>query len=140
MDKGLNEIIVISAINLRMGGGLSILKDCLLYLQKKLSSKYDIVALVHKNDLFNNMNMFKIKFIEFPQNSYFYRFYYEYYYFNRLSQKLKPYLWLSLHDITPNIKSGLGAVYCHNPPPFYKCSLKEILLDPKFYIFTLNHR
>jgi glycosyltransferase involved in cell wall biosynthesis len=45
-------------------------------------------------------------------------------------------LWLSLHDITPRVIAVRQAVYCHNPSPFYRISLREALQDPKFLVFN----
>lgn len=134
------KVIVISAINIRSGGTLSILDDCLQYLDKELSSAYKIVALVHNKTILTKTN--NIEFIEFPNSikSYFYRLYYEYIYFKKLSKNLKPYLWLSLHDITPNVVADRRAVYCHNPSPFYKINFKEFFLDPKFAFFTCFYK
>lgn len=130
------KLIVISGINIRTGGPLSILSDCLLFLENSLANKYNIIALVNRKSLFNNLK--KIKLIEFPNStkSYFHKLYYEYLYFYFLSKKLKPYLWLSMNDVSPNVEAQKRAVYCHNSSPFYNISLKEILLDPKFFIFN----
>jgi len=132
------KVIVISGINIRTGGPLSILSDCLLFLENSLANSYNIIALVNKKSLFNNLNIRNIKFIEFPNStkSYIHKLYYEYLYFYFLSKKLKPYLWLSINDVSPNIKAKKRAVYCHNSSPFYNISFKEILLDPKFFIFN----
>lgn len=126
------KTIVVSAVNLRDGGPLSVLKDCLSCLELNFSKNYRIVALVHKKSLFNEFE--NIEFLEFERSavSYFYRVYLEYFYFNRLSVELKPYLWFSLHDITPSVCAERRAVYCHNPSPFYKISLREAFLEPKF--------
>jgi len=136
----MKKTIVISAINLRDGGALSILNDCLNYLDSKLASSYRIVAIVHKTSIINRTE--NIEFIEFPKsiNSYLYRFYYEYFYFKKLSSNLKPYLWLSLHDMTPNVDANIRAVYCHNPSPFYKLKIKEIFLDKKFTLFSFFYK
>ena len=67
--------------------------------------------------------------------SYLHRCYYEYFYFKKLSDKYKPFLWLSLHDMTPNVEANIRAVYCHNPSPFYDISIKEFFLDPRFGLF-----
>jgi len=134
--KSERKLIVISGINIRTGGPLSILSDCLLFVENTLANDYDIIALVNRKSLFNDLK--KIKFIEFPNStkSYIHKLYYEYLYFYFLSKKLKPYLWLSINDVSPNIKAKKRAVYCHNPSPFYNISFKEILLDPKFFIFN----
>ena len=132
----MKKTIVISAINFRNGGPLSVLNDCLQYLDKDLSSEYKIIALVHKKTILEHTE--NIEFIEFPKSvkSYFYRLYYEYIFFKKLSKKLKPYLWFSLHDMTPNVVSDIRAVYCHNPSPFYKINLNEFFLDYKFALFS----
>lgn len=132
----MKKTIIISAINFRNGGPLSVLNDCLQYLDKDLSSEYKIIALVHKKTILEQTE--NIEFIELPKSvkSYFYRLYYEYVYFKKLSKKLKPYLWLSLHDMTPNVVSDIRAVYCHNPSPFYKINLNEFFLDYKFALFS----
>ena len=61
----MKKIIVISSINLRSGGTLSILNDCLEYLDKELSSTYKIVALVHNKTILNKTD--NIEFIEFTK-------------------------------------------------------------------------
>lgn len=129
--------IVISAINIRSGGTLSILRDCLAYLNKYLTKQYEIIALVHRKSLVKDFG--NIKFVEFPLSikSYLLRCYYEYFYFYKLSKRIKPYLWLSLHDMTPNVKADIRAVYCHNPSPFYNFKkLADMLLEPTFTLFT----
>ncbi len=137
MNQRTKNIIVISGVNLRSGGTLSILQDCLAYLQKNCLNNYRIIALVHDKKLLNNVD--GIEFIEFPKSirSYFYRLYYEYIYFNKLSKTLSPYLWFSLHDMTPNVKADIRAVYCHNSSPFYKLRLNQVLLDPTFALFNI---
>lgn len=134
------KTIIISAINLREGGPLSILDDCLQYLDRELSKNFQIITLVHKKELLTKTE--NISFIEFPKSikSYFYRFYYEYFYFKKISKKLKPYLWLSLHDITPNVTSEIQSVYCHNASPFYKVSIKDLFVDYKFVIFNIFYK
>lgn len=46
-------------------------------------------------------------------------------------------MWLSLHDITPRLPPCRQAVYCHNPAPFYRPTLREALLSPSFLAFSL---
>lgn len=136
----MRKTIVISAINFRNGGPLSILNDCLEYLDISLSHNYKIIALVHDKSIIVKTK--NIEYIEFPKSikSYLYRIYYEYIYFNKLSKQFKPHLWLSLHDMTPNVTATIQAVYCHNPAPFYKLSFKDIWLEPKFVLFNLFYK
>lgn len=132
--------IVLSGINFYAGGPLSVYKDCLETLSKNYSKNYEIIALVHKKELFQDIA--NIKFLEFSNSrkSWFKRLYYEYYYFKKLSKEIKPYLWLSMHDITPNVSAERRVVYCHNPMPFYKMSLNEMSLDYKLALFNLFYK
>ena len=102
------KILIVSGINLFEGGTLSIIQDCLSFLESNSQfRKYKIIALVHKKALFKAANFNNIEFIEFPKSrkSYFYRIYYEYFYFKKFAKKNKIYFWLSLHDITPSLKN-----------------------------------
>lgn len=133
------KTIVISAINIFEGGTLSILKECLSYLNSLNSKEYTIIAYVHDSSILSYPN---IKMIELKKSrhNYLYRLYYEYFWFYFQSKKLDIYLWLSLHDITPNVKSQIRAVYCHNASPFYKLGFKELWLDPKFGFFNFFYK
>ena len=86
------KTIVLSGINLIEGGPLTVYEECLRCIEKYFLENYEIVALVHNRELFSEFDS-RIKFIEFmdSKKSYLKRFYYEYFYFKRLSKKLKPY-------------------------------------------------
>lgn len=136
----MKKVIVISGINLRSGGPLTILRDCLSFLsQNEISKQYHIVALVHKKELCDFPN---IEYIEFPDsiNSWIKRLYYEYIHFRRLSKKLKPYLWLSLHDITPNVNAERQAVYMHNPSIVNRIKLRDFKYDKTYIAFALLYK
>jgi glycosyltransferase involved in cell wall biosynthesis len=131
--------IVVSAINIFQGGTLSVLEDCLSILVSDYSDSYEIIVFVHNKHLFNSE---KLTLIELPKSrkSYLYRLYYEYIWFFFQSKKIKPYLWFSFHDITPNVKAEIRAVYCHNPSPFYNLSWKEFILEPKLGFFNVFYK
>ena len=131
--------IVISAVNLVEGGTLSILQDCLAYAAGNLSERFQIIALVNQKSFFN---FSQIEFIEFPyaKRSWFFRIYHEYWLFRGVSKKLNAELWLSLHDMTPNVVAKRLAVYCHNPAPFYSVSFSEACIEPIFAFFNLCYR
>ena len=135
----MEKVIVVSGINIRSGGTLSIMQECLKYLSHNLSSDYKIVAIVHSRQLFN---IKAIEYIEFPNSidSWLIRLYYEYIHFRKLSLKIRPYLWLSLHDITPNVKSEIRAVYCHNSTPFYRVTFHDFFLAYDFALFCLFYK
>lgn len=130
--------IVISGINIDSGGALTIFKECLEYCNRNLSDNYEIIALVHKKDIFISETENNIKFFEFPKSkkSWLIRCWYEYFYFKFFSKNIKPYLWLSIHDITPNVKTERLVVYCHNPSPFYNMKLEDIKYDKKLFLFS----
>jgi glycosyltransferase involved in cell wall biosynthesis len=133
------KVIVISAINIVDGGQLSILRECLAWLSAEMAGKYDIVALVHRRELADFPG---IRYIEFPlsKKSWWMRLYYEFIHFRKLSARLKPHLWLSLQDVTPNVHADIRAVYCHNPSPFYRLPLKDAFLDYRFTMFNLFYK
>lgn len=133
-------VIVVSAISLRSGGTFSILEDCLNELNRAEYSDFKIYALVKDKKLFSH-TFERIELIELDgTTSYIKRLYLEYLYFRGLSRKLNPYLWLSLHDITPNVIAEKRAVYCHQPSTFYALPFREFLLDPKIGVFKLLYR
>jgi glycosyltransferase involved in cell wall biosynthesis len=133
--------IVVSAIKFgnAENGALAILQDCLSYLSRELSGKYNLISLVNRKALINVPN---VTYYEFPDsgNPWHRRYYYEYVYFRKFSKEIKPYLWLSLHDVTPNVEADISAVYCHNAAAFYKVSLKTVLLERGLVLFSLFYK
>jgi len=140
MLLGNRPIIVVSAINLRAGGPLTILRDCLKYLSEStVCSRYDIVALVHKKELCEYPH---IEYIEFPKGCkhWINRLYYEYFYFRKLSKRLNPFLWLSLHDMTPFVTAEHRAVYIHNPSIVNRIKWSDWKFDKAYIAFALFYK
>lgn len=83
-----------------------------------------------------------IEFREFPlaKRNWFFRMYYEYIGFNKVSKSLKPKLWLSLHDMSPIVTAERKAVYCHNSTPFYHVKLNQIRYSYKLYLFSVFYK
>ena len=84
----MKRTIVVSGVNMIDGGALTVIKDCALCLSKDyFADSYKIVFLVHKKDLMPVCE--NIEYIEFPKSKshYFYRLYYEYWLFNKLSKR-----------------------------------------------------
>lgn len=135
------KTIVVSGVNLVEGGTLTILKQCLDFLDGFLdeNEEYRVIALIHKKTLFDYRNI-EYKEIKWTKKNWLYRAYCEYIYFFFLSRKLEPYLWLSLHDITPTVKAEIRAVYCHNPTPFQKVKMQDLKYSYKVFLFTLFYR
>ncbi len=129
--------IIVSGINLFEGGPINIFYESLDYICQNLLDEYEVVALVHRKDLFTKYSD-KITILEFPnaRKNYLFRLYYEYIYFYFKFKDLNADLWLSLHDISPNVKAMKKVVYCHNPMMFYKMKFKDFTKYPKMYFFS----
>ena len=131
------KTIVISAITLRKGGTLKVLKECLEYLSILGSTKeYRIIALVYKRELVDLPN---IEYIEFKSSikSWFHRLWYEFIGMYAISKTLAPVdLWVSLHDVSPRVKANRRAVYCQTSFPFLKIKFQDIRFDYKIVLFN----
>jgi len=134
------KTIVISGINMVEGGIFTILDNCLqkmaVYSQNK---EVNVIAFVHDQSKFNYPN---IEYIEYPKSkkSWLLRLYYEYFYFKKFSKKIKPDVWLSLHDISPTVVAKRRFVYCHHPTVFYKPTLNDWKFDYKIGLFSLLYK
>lgn len=134
------DIIVISGINMVEGGIFTILDNCLQKIAVYSENKnLKVFALVHDKSKFNYPN---IEYLEFPKSKkyWIYRLYYEYFYFKKLSKKIKPDVWLSLHDISPNVVCKKRFVYCHHPTLFYKSTYKDWKFDYKIGMFSIFYK
>lgn len=132
----MRKTIVISAVNIRKGGTLTILRECLSYLSTQTGS-YRIVAIVHRRELCDYPD---IEYIELPATikSWGRRLWAEYVTFSRISKELAPVcLWLSLHDTTPRVQAERQAVYCQTSFPFMKPKWQDLHFDPKIVLFSL---
>jgi glycosyltransferase involved in cell wall biosynthesis len=131
--------IVISAVNLTEMGPLAVFHDALTSLAAYSNGRYEVVALVHRRELLNILN---VRYLEFPdiKTSWSKRLIFEFWTSGRISERLRPKLWLSMDNITPRVVAEIQAVYCHNPSPFYRFRLRDIFLDWKFGLFTLFFR
>lgn len=139
----MKKLIVISGINLYTGGPLSIYLDFLTsVVQKHYDKKYNIVAFVHKKELFENFKESRIRFVELPasRRSYSNRLYYEYVWFYKYSKAKNVYIWLSLHDITPNVIAEKRMVYCHSPLPFLNLTHEIVKNYPKAALMKYLYR
>lgn len=138
MDQSVRRNVVISAVNLRKGGTLTVLQDCLRYLSTR--EDLHVTALVHQRALADFPG---IDYIEIPWSikGWLRRLWCEYVTMHRISRKLpKTDLWLSLHDTTPWVKARRQAVYCHTPFPFMRSRLRDWQMDYKIALFSLFTR
>lgn len=131
--------IVVSAVNLRKGGTLTVLRECLSYLSGKTEG-YRVVALVHDRRLCEYPG---IEYVEMPWcvKSWVRRLWAEYVSMGRISRELagpeeKVYLWLSLHDTTPRVRAERRTVYCHTSFPFLKLRPRDWRMDAKIPLFA----
>ena len=132
------KTIVVSAVNLVVGGTLTVLQDCLSYLSDlAITENIRVIALVHRQDLAYYPN---IEYIELPwaKKSWIARLWCEYVTMNKISKQIPNiFLWLSLHDTTPNVRAQRRAVYCHNSFPFYRWSFFDLKFSYKIVLFAL---
>lgn len=117
--------LVLSAINIFKSGPLTIVRDLLTTL--KATPAYQrgdlsIVLFCHKAELYADLAGPNIEFEERPSSrtSWLKRLYFEYVEFGAWSKRRHVDVWMSLHDITPNVQADRRIVYCHNPSPFYR--------------------
>ena len=134
MEGTLRKSVVVSAVNIRKGGTLTVLRECLTYLSSR--QDLDVTAIVHAERL---CHFDGIRYIEIPWSikSWFHRLWCEYFTLRRLSLNMpEPDLWLSLHDTTPRVRARRQAVYCHTSFPFLKTRLHDWRMDPKIPLFA----
>lgn len=127
--------MVVSAVNFSQGGPLTVLIDCLRSATEVLGSEWRIVALVHDKQMIRDE---RVQCIAYPQakRSWLQRLWLEWFGFDDVCRQYQPDLWLSLHDITPRVRARRQAVYCHNPAPFYRLTVREAWLEPTLLLFN----
>ena len=134
MMQTIPRTIVVSAVNIRKGGTLTILRSCLAYLATR--KDFHVTALVHRRDLADFPG---IDYIELPHttDSWLKRLRCEYREMLPISRQLAPVdLWLSLHDTTPRVEARRQSVYCHTSFPFLKTRLRDWRMDWKIPVFA----
>lgn len=143
MGEPVCRTVVVSSVNLRKGGTLTILRQCLTH----LSAQPDVrtIALVHDRKLCEYPG---VEYIEIPWTvkSWALRLWCEYVTMHRISRRLaerfgEPVdVWLSLHDTTPRVMAKKQEVYCHTSFPFLKLIPRDWRMDPKVPLFALLTR
>lgn len=142
MGEELKPFVVISGVNFIEGGPLAIMKDAVHAFLLLYKEEFNLVLIVHSRKLFPAVEEANVIFYEYPnvKSSWFRRLWFEYFECKKISRKIKPYLWLAMHDITPSVVCERKAVYCHNAAPFYRVSLKETLSEPTLFLFSLFYK
>lgn len=139
------ERIVISAVNIRKGGTLTILRDCLRYLSAEAEAgRMEVTALVHSRGL---CDFPAIGYIEMPDSirSWTRRMRHEYVTMKSISRRITREkgpidLWLSLHDTTPRVIARRQAVYCQTSFPFMRWKWRDFRMDFKIPLFAMLTR
>lgn len=134
--------IVVSGINIRTGGTLTVYKSFLRdFLASEYAKQCHLIAMVSDRKLFEEFDD-QIEFVCFPKErtNRLYRFYIEYFYFKKFSKNRKIDLWISINDKTPHVFAETQVVYCHNPTMFYKCTLKDVLLSPALFLYSIFYK
>lgn len=121
-------LIVVSAVALVSGGPLTILRQAVD--AARASSDASFLFLVHDASSWEESG--NVRFLSFPhaRRSYLRRLRTEYRRFPKLSRRWRPDVWLSLHDVTPPVTARRQAVYCHNPLPYWKPTMRDLRLHP----------
>jgi glycosyltransferase involved in cell wall biosynthesis len=128
--------IVISGVNLTEMGPLSIFRDALDSLVSRFGDLCEVIAIVHDRKLFRTDG---VTYMEFPdvKNSWRRRLLFEFRDLRHISEQLQADLWVSIHDVTPNVTAGRQVVYCHNPSPFYRLHGRDLRFGWRFPLFVL---
>ena len=127
-DRPELPLIVVSAVALVSGGPLTILRQAVE--AARASGDANFLFLVHDAGSWEESG--NVRFLSFPlaRRSYLRRLSTEYRRFPKLSRRWRPDVWLSLHDVTPPVTARRQAVYCHNPLPYWKPTLRDLRLHP----------
>ncbi|HEX6263272.1 MAG TPA: glycosyltransferase [Actinomycetota bacterium] len=121
-------LVVVSAVALVSGGPLTILRQAVA--AARVSTDANFLFLVHDAGSWDEGP--NVRFASFPgaRRSYLWRVLTEYLRFPGLSRRWRPDVWLSLHDVTPPVVARRQAVYCHNPLPYWRPTLRDLRLHP----------
>lgn len=134
-----SKTLVVSAINFREGGPLTILRQCVDVARRQLDESWRILVLVHSRDLITTSG---VECVEYPYSvkSWLLRMYYEYCGYMADFGATRVDVWLSLHDTSPFVAAARQAVYCHNPAPFHTLTVRDAILDWRFSVVKALYR
>jgi glycosyltransferase involved in cell wall biosynthesis len=133
------KCLAISAVNFTEGGPLTVLREFVQAASEVLEADWSIVVFVHDRQLIAPAaNVIAIE-IPYTKRSWLRRLWFEFYQLRGFAKTLRPSLWVSLHDITPNVGVSRQAVYCHNPAPFYKLRFRDAYFDPILLAFRIAY-
>lgn len=130
--------LAISAVNFTEGGPLTVLQEFVEAACQALPPEWEIVAFVHDRRLLTSP---RARAIEIPYTKYSWlrRLWFEWHELRAYSRQLQPDLWVSLHDISPNVGNARQVVYCHNPVPFFRMRARDAYFEPTVFLFRLGY-
>lgn len=130
--------LAISAVNFTEGGPLTVLQDFVVAACEVLSPEWEIVVFVHDRRLLASARVRSIE-IPYTKHSWLRRLWFEWYELQAYSREIQPDLWVSLHDISPNVGNVRQVVYCHNPVPFFRMRIRDAFFEPTMVLFRLAY-
>ncbi len=130
--------LAVSAVNLTEGGTLTILRDFVNAACEVLPSEWEIVVFVHDTHLLDSARA-RLIAIPYAKKSWLLRLWVEWHVFRRHARNLRPDLWISLHDVSPNVGDVPQVVYCHNANPFFPVRLRDVIFQPKQLAFRFGY-
>ncbi len=130
--------LAISAVNFTEGGPLTVLQDFVAAACEVLPPEWEIVAFVHDRRLLTSSRVRSIE-IPYTKHSWLRRLRFEWRELRTYSQELRPDLWVSLHDISPNVGNVRQVVYCHNPVPFFRMRIQDAFFEPTMFLFWIAY-
>lgn len=131
------KVLVISGVSMKEGGIRTVLTEALTALNTyAFDHNLKVYALVPDAQ---DYAFSHIECIGFPKakKSWWNRIWIEYVVFKRLSQKIKPDFWLSLHDTTPNVACPNRFMYAHHPTVVYQPKFSDWYFNYKIGVFAL---
>lgn len=121
------KTIVISGANITSGGPLTIFNSALMEFSRRPDCQ--IIAIVNNDAIFYKSS--NISFIEIPEYKKFiiFKFYFEYFYFKKVSRDINADVWISLNDFTPNVSAKKLYTYFHNASIFFNIKLSDLFFS-----------
>ncbi len=117
-------MIVLSAINIYTHGPLVVARKALSGILESPTVRKGnerVIFFCHSRALYSDISHPALEYVEIPRSRrhWLNRLFYEYVWFWFWSRRRQINVWISLHDITPNVVARRRVVYCHNSTPFY---------------------
>jgi glycosyltransferase involved in cell wall biosynthesis len=130
--------LVISGVNFTEGGPLTVFRDFVDAACRVLPDEWQIVVFAHNVGVLNAQRA-RIIAIPYAKKSWLRRLWVEWHEFSRYARQIGPDLWVSMHDMSPNVGGVPQVVYCHNPAPFLRVRLMDAIFEPSLLLFRLAY-